>query len=204
MGHQNGPWRVGVIVALVGGALVLTGCETRDDGPPAVAGWAEPGWMAQVRQADEEFQAAMISCYAEFGLEGVRGIGGGTVLMANLADETGQISAGVQARVDAAAEECNARVPLPEHQAWAFDGAAYQRMIELRECIVARGFEVPAPPSEELWKDSEPASAWNPYEAMLGGTGGASLTQDEVATLMTACPQPGPSYYSLAPTGDDD
>lgn len=100
--------------------------------------------MAQVRQADEEFQAAMISCYAEFGLEGVRGIGGGTVLMANLADETGQISAGVQARVDAAAEECNARVPLPEHQAWAFDGAAYQRMIELRECIVARGFEVPA------------------------------------------------------------
>ncbi|ACZ30615.1 hypothetical protein Xcel_1587 [Xylanimonas cellulosilytica DSM 15894] len=159
--------------------------------------------MAQVRQADEEFQSAMIACYAEFGLESVRSIGGGTVGMVNLIDETGQVPAGVQARVDAAAAECNARVPLPEHQSWAFDGAAYQRMIELRECIVAHGFEVPEAPSEEAWKDSEPASAWNPYEAMLGGARGASTTQDEVAALMTACPQPGPSYYSLAPTSDD-
>ncbi|ACZ32174.1 hypothetical protein Xcel_3174 [Xylanimonas cellulosilytica DSM 15894] len=158
--------------------------------------------MAQVRQADEEFQSAMIACYSEFGLEAVRSIGGGSVGFLDLGGGTGQIPAGVQARVEAAAAECNARVPSTDYREWAFDGAAYGRMIELRECIMSHGFEVPEAPSEDTWTDTEPTSAWNPYDAMFSSGGAPKFTQGEVAELMEACPQSGPSYYVLAPTGD--
>lgn len=68
--------RAGVLIAAASCA-VLMGCSAPDDGVPALADWAEPGWMAQVRQANEAHQNAMIACHAEYGLDVVPDIAGG-------------------------------------------------------------------------------------------------------------------------------
>lgn len=155
--------------------------------------------MAQVRQQDDAYQAAMISCYAEYGLTAVRTIGGGSVGFVDLADDSGQMPPGVEAVVEKASADCNERVPAPEHRSSGLDHAAYQRMLDLRRCIVAHGYDVAEPPSEQTWQDADPGSAWNPYTAAFGGGSGEQVSQDELRSLMTACPQPGPSYYVVAP-----
>jgi hypothetical protein len=108
---------------------------------------------------------------------------------------------GVEEVLEAASEDCNSRIPLPDHQgSKALDSVAYDRLVELRACIVAHGYEVPEPPSEETWKDSSPNAAWNPYEATFRGPSGTRVSQDELRRLMEACPQSGPNYYVEAPT----
>ena len=163
--------------------------------------------MAQVRQQDEAFQSAMIACFAEYGLEATRQIGGGDVGIHFTSDDGSipEIPPGVQAIIDEAAEDCNARVPLPDHHASkTLDGAAYERMIDLRECIVAQGYDVPEPPSAEVWIDSGLMAAFNPYVATLMGPSAIRVPQDELRSLMEACPQSGPNYYSEASTGGGD
>lgn len=162
--------------------------------------------MAQVRQQNEEFASAMISCYAEHGLEGTRTIGGGVVFLFESDDGSSpEIPPAVQKLMEAASEDCNERVPLPDHEASkALDDAAYERLLELRECIIAQGHEVPRPPSAEVWKDSSPWwTAWNPYSAMLQpderGVVASRIPQDELRVLMDVCPQSGPTYYAEAP-----
>lgn len=102
--------------------------------------------------------------------------------------------------MDAASEDCNVRVPLPDHRGQSsLDDAAYERLVDLRECLLAQGYDVPEPPSAEAWKDSSLESAWNPYEAMFGGPAGQQIPQDELRSLMVACPQSGPTYYAEVP-----
>lgn len=154
--------------------------------------------MAQVRQQDDAYAAAIESCYAEYGLEATRIIGG-AVGFVDLMDEDGQMPPGVEDVLEAAAEDCNSRVPLPEHRSSrTLDDALYQRVIESRECIVAHGYDVPEPPSAETWKDSDPNLAWTPYLAMFDGSG-PTIPQDELRSLMDACPQSGPTFYAEVP-----
>lgn len=196
--------RLGLILILI--PALLTGCAPDDDEAPRTApDWVEPAWMAQVRQQDEAFQAAMIACYAEYGLEAVRSVGGGNVGFLNLADESGQIPRSIEERLEAASADCNVRVPVPEYKSSVFDDAAYRRMIELLECIAAQGFETPDPPSLEAWLESgaNAASAWNPYTEMFAGSTVSDTTQEERRRLMETCPQSLPSYYVEAPDPRD-
>ena len=195
-----------VVAAVI--LVLLSGCsgpvsEPEPEFTPGVEleaapGWVEPGWMTQVRQDDEEFQSAMISCYAEFGLTGVRTIGGGGVGFLDLPSENGQLTPEIEAVLEEASAECNARVPLPEHQGAVADDEAYGRMLSLRDCIIAYGYDVPEAPSAETWKDTPVSGIWNPYSAMFSD--GSSLPQDELRSLMAACPQSGPGNYAEAPT----
>jgi hypothetical protein len=157
--------------------------------------------MAQVRQQDEAYASAMISCYAEYGLDATQIIGG-AVGFVDLADDNGQLPPGLEEVLETASEDCNARVPLPDHRgSRTLDDASYQRVLELRECIIAHGYEVPEAPSEDTWKDSAPYLAWNPYVAMFDGS--PLMAQDELRSLMEACPQSGPNFYVEVPTDRD-
>jgi len=205
--HRLGRGSAKPVLLLVVGLVALSGCAASpDDSVPAPSrhgeleaapGWVEPGWMTQVRQDDEQYQTASIACYAEYGLTAVKSIGGGSVGFLDLADETGQVPPAVEAVLDEASADCNERVPLPEHHASTADDAAYARMIDLRECIVAYGYDVPEAPSAATWKDSSLSNIWNPYSAMFAD--GSSLPQAELRSLMAACPQSGPGYYVEAP-----
>lgn len=161
--------------------------------------------MAQVRQQDEEYQSAMLNCYAEHGLKGTKASGAGNVGLRNVFDANGQWLPGMQELVEATAKDCNARVPAPDHYHSGLDDASYQRMLDVRACIIAHGYDVPEPPTAEAWKDSSPSeSAWNPYEATFGRASGVSVSFSEVRSLMDACPQSGPSFYVEVPNTDDD
>ena len=155
--------------------------------------------MAQVRQEDEAFQSAMIACYAEYGLEGVRLIGGGSVGFLDLPTDPA-----TQQVAEAAAADCNERVPLPARRQGPklFDDEHYQRMLDTRSCIVAHGFEVPEAPSAQTWKDSDVATAWNPYGVLFDGPSGQPISMHDLSALMDACPQSGPNYYTWAPVPD--
>ena len=154
--------------------------------------------MAQVRQQNEEFQSGQIACYAEYGLTAVRVMGGGVGFVNLPPDEA------TDALLDLASADCNVRVPLPGYkQDQTLTDAAYGRMLELRACIIAHGYGLPEAPSAETWKDSSPVyEAWNPYWALIGPDASVSLKQADLFALEEACPQPGPNFQALAPTGD--
>lgn len=175
--------------------LVIAACSAADDGLEPIPGWEEPGWMAQVRQQDEEFQSAMIACYDEYNFDAVRSIGGGSIGFIDLPADPA-----TQELFEQASTECNARVPLPEYSLdTTLDDAAYERTLELRECIIAHGYDVEEPPSAAVWKDSGLQHAWSPYQELLG-RGVEGVTQADLRALTDACPQPGPNTHALAPT----
>jgi len=154
--------------------------------------------MSQVRQENEEYQSGQIACYAEYGLTPVRDMAGG-VGFVNLPQD-----AATQTLLDKASDDCNARVPLPvDRQNKTLDDAAYQRMLDLRQCIVAYGYTIPDPPSAQTWEDSSPwTDAWNPYSAFNGSGGTIQISDSDLMALSNACPQPGPNYIVRVMAGD--
>ncbi len=151
-------------------------------------------------QENEEFQSGQIACYAEYGLTPIRTMAGSVGFNNYPQDEV--------ALLDKASTDCNNRVPLPEFKLnKTLDDAAYQKMLDLRQCIVAHGYPMPEAPSAEVWKDSELAYAWNPYSEFngMGGMGlGApiKIADADLFALADACPQPGPNYFARVPKGE--
>lgn len=151
--------------------------------------------MAQVRQEAEEYQSGQIACYAGYGLTAVKTMIG-TVGFVDLPQDPA-----TQALVDEASADCNARFPLPEFMNnRVLDDAAYQKMLDTRECIVAHGYSVPDPPSAETWKESSLETAFNPYNEFINGSSQSAMTPVELFALADACPQAGPNFVALAPT----
>jgi len=183
------------------GCLFLVGCTATQNQPVATQGgptvstptvnptWVEPGWMAQVRQENEEYQAGQIACYAEYGFTAVATMAGG------VGEWNVPTDPGTQALLQAAADDCNARFPPPAYQDdKTLTAAAYGKMLDTRNCIIAHGYTVPEPPSQETWMDSDVNSAWNPYTYVNPVSTDAG--QDALDALVQACPQPGPNYVS--------
>jgi hypothetical protein len=176
-------------VVLVMCTLAIAGCSlAAEDNAQTTSDWVEPGWMAQVRQQNEEYEASLISCFSEFGLEPVRIIGGG-VGFVDIPDQ-------MDALMESASAECYQRVAAPEHFQIT-DAATYQRMIETRNCIVAHGWDVPEPPSESVWLEQD--ERWYPYVALTEPPN-PQIPAAELRVLMEACPQSGMGGLGVAPT----
>ena len=191
------------VACSVGLALALSGCVSSTSNPPVAEGWDEPGWMATIRQENEEFQQAMLSCYSEYGLHADTAIAGSVGFFDN-SDASGNIAPDVQELRDRAAVDCNARVPLPAHKLTnSLTPDAYHRMLDVRACLTAHGYEVAEPPSEQTWIDTSPQyDAWNPYEAAFGGPNGTKISASQLDALDAACPQSGPNYFVLVSFDD--
>ena len=159
----------------------------------AAADWEEPGWMAAARQSVEEYQTAMLSCLEEHGVQG-RASFGSEVAVAGAADEHGVPITGSRAVMEAAGIACYERVPRPEHWSAPVDTGAYDRMLDVRSCLVAHGIDVPEAPAREVWL--EHAHRWNPWMTVFDRT--PRLTDAELHTLMAACPQDGGSAMVTA------
>jgi len=190
------------LLALVLALGALTGCTASDPGPEPPEGWTEPGWMAEVRQAEEEYVEATLACYREHGVEGTR-IPGAGVGFLNKTDEHGQLPPGLEERQRHAGDECNERVAEPAHWAQAdrVDEAAYGRLLDIVTCIEAHGHEAPEPPSFDSWRDAR--GRWNPFQEMFGGAGAQAVEPKERARLLDACPQHIPQgYYEVVPLDD--
>jgi hypothetical protein len=163
--------------------------------------WEEPGWMAQARQENEEYAQAILSCLAEFGVEGSVAIGGGGVSANFATDDKGQPLPGALEIASSAVDECDARVPLPPLWVAPADEADYQRMLDVRDCLIAQGLDVPEAPSAETWieqRSDKETIEWSPYTEIFGDNTSPyyiSLSDNEFEHISVACPQNGNGGY---------
>lgn len=187
-------------LSFVGVGLALLGGCSGSAPAPEVSAYVEPGWMAQARQQVEEYQSAMLACLAEHGVQGIVAIGG-PVATGGVTDADGNLPAGVQELQEAASKDCNGRVALPALWSAPADDAAYQRMLQVRECVLAQGYEVGEAPSEETWKEQAASgTAWSAYQELIG-PGVTRIPDADLRALMEACPQIGQGLQAYI--GDD-
>ena len=174
----------------------ISGCAGGEAEVDVSSLWVEPGWMAQARQAEEERVTAMVSCLEGFGVNAEPSLWGGEVsIVLEHIDEHGNLPPGAAELASLAFAECNARVPLP--QLWLDwgqpDEAAYQRVLDVRDCLATQGIETPSPPSFEVWREQE--FPWGPYNYLFEGE--RMFSDDELLALFAACPQSGHGRHVL-------
>jgi len=165
-------------------------------GVAADPSWVEPAWMAEARLGVAEYHAAMLSCLAEFGVEGTAAPGG-LIFTGGPTDEDGvRIDAQGRSPVELqrlenqATLECQDRYPYPAHWSNTATEADYKRTLQVRECLLAHGLQVQEPPPLEIWL----ISRWNPWSSAFNDNG---LGPAEVDHFMTACPQTGINNVSI-------
>jgi hypothetical protein len=176
------------------------GCAATPDGENTQ--WEEPGWMSQARQELEEYQSALMTCYSEHGVQGIVMVGG-SVAAVTPTGASGEPLAGAQQLVEQAVDECDGQVTRPSVWSAPQDKSAYQRMLDVRSCLVAHGHNISEPPSMEVWLEQGSSEAWNPYSQLLSGFAdkGRELSDDEALHLLEICPQTGIGKLGYATDG---
>lgn len=177
--------------ALVTGAVlavVTSGCTSPEatsqaDGPV----WVEPAWMSEARQAEDEFERALAACMRDAGHPveihpggAVSGLPGGTA-----ADDA----------FDLCAEQQRDDSPLSDEQL----RLQYDRALDTRECLLARGYTISEAPTLETWleqqRDPGPGD-WVPFHQAIRQMRGDGAAAEYAATY-AACPQDGPAALAF-------
>ena len=186
------PFAVLLLGAGLGGASACAAGE----GLVAVD-WDEPGWVAQARQEVEDYQNAFVACMRANGADAEVMIGGNVIGFAVTIDEEGLPIPGIEELLENATDTCGEQVPRPAHWGHSKDEQAYERMLDVRECLIAHGHEVSEPPSLEAWLGQSPANAWNLYLDLFPGHAASPLPDDELIALLRVCPQSGFGFLSI-------
>ncbi|MDR2703734.1 MAG: hypothetical protein LBB58_05285, partial [Cellulomonadaceae bacterium] len=130
---------------------VLSGCVSAANVTSPVE-WTEPGWFAQVRMEQENYNVSFQNCLQELGVSS-------KIIPGPFAPTVGSVVDGIprspeRERVEhEAVDHCFDALPRPEYWSLPLDQVAYQRMLDSRYCIIDQGFEIPEPPSLERWLD---------------------------------------------------
>jgi hypothetical protein len=177
--------------ALVTGAVlaVVTSGSTSPE-PASQAdslAWVEPGWMAEARQAEEEFERALAACMRDAG-HPVEIHPGGAVL-----GLPGGTAAGDA--FDLCAEQLHDDSPLSDEQL----RLQYDRALDTRDCLLARGYTISEPPTLETWLEQQrnPGPGdWVPFHQAIRQMRGDSAAAEYAATY-AACPQGGPAAFAF-------
>lgn len=175
--------------ALAAGLVaILTACGSPFNGSvdsESLGAYVEPLWMAEMRRQLEEFESSLNACVIEAGWAD----GTGTRTTEDTIDAYTQVH-----------RECSAKV-LPDWE--LFDEAAwradYPRLFDIRDCLIAQGYEIPEPPSEDTWVETALTGAmpWTPFNFVIDGINNGSIvmTQAEFDELTYQCPQSGAAAY---------
>jgi len=163
--------------------------------------WVEPSWMAQARLDVDEFNQAMLACYAEAGLTDVVPAPGGGLIGGGF---TEMPPLEVRQQRDQVAIECAERIPEPALWNTPADMAAYERMLETRECITAHGFEMREPPNPELWLQMPSTARWGPWREITQTIPVQFNSFSEYRELRIACPQSGHDRAGIFVVGWDE
>lgn len=156
--------------------LLITGCA--NDIQVENAQWVEPGWMAQVRLESEEHDIAFLACLNDHGIPGQ--IVPGPMAPTFFTEE--ERPPGLDELAETAFAYCGSNIADPTFWDWPLDGAAYQRLLEWRQCAIHHGHQLPDPPSQEVW--IEDFGSWQAAIQLF-----FSLTSEETWSLHEACPQ---------------
>jgi len=178
--------RLGVLRWALLGAVcgILAGCGSSvTDAEPLE--WVEPDWFAQVRADQIRIRQWFNDCLVDQGApESDEIIGSGWAQGHVDGTETAEEIAVFMA----AHETCGALfLESDENPLFADEPigeAAYQRMLETRECVIHNGFDIPEPPPLENWVAMQ--ERWGAF-----GWINSDLTREEAIALNYACPQIG-------------
>ena len=176
---------VALIAFLFGGCAGAAGAGEQADW----SRWQEPGWMAQMRQYKEQHFLAMTECLDEFGVRGVPVIGTGNVAV-------GHSDPAINQHHGVALRECVERIG---EAGWVYsmhriDAESYLRMLDTRQCLIHLGYEIPDPPSVDVWIQNR--GFWTPHRYVF-----SSMSLDHFAHLVELCPQtPGSMLLSVIDT----
>ena len=206
-----------LVIFLIASLIVVTGCTSAADrsdtsspqpgdagnNDPIVVGsewvdpdpsWVEPEWMAEAREEIQRTQTEMLSCLAASGIQGVPDIGMGVVSLPTARDADGNFDRALMDHFIEVSDKCNetldtipAQFPQPPDFTVNVTLDSYQRMLDVRDCLIAHGQPIPEAPQFEVWNPRLPTSnPWN-FADFIGPN------TDNLARLMTACPQDGMS-----------
>jgi len=201
----------GAGVAALGLIAVLVGCSSYSGATETIApelpamtpielvapdGWIEPAWMAPAREAVAAYQTEFVACLASHGVEGVKAVGSPSVFAIASTDENGSTTRESREQAESASVYCSHAVALPAHFPQAPDfqivtsPEAYERMLDVRSCLVAHGHDIPDAPEMDTWVRS--SWPWNPWISESIGALKRS-DPDGLRALGVACPQDGVS-----------
>lgn len=169
-------------LVLVFTPLLVVGCGGSEANIAASAAYSEPGWMAEVRSQNEEHTLAGIACLQAEGL--------------NADSQSGMVTLQVDDElfppgfVDQAWQKCLEEGSPPDYAASATPESEYERMLDVRVCLIDQGYAIPEPPSREVWiEDYRTLAPWDPYEVFSGALHPQmySVSLEEMKRLQAIC-----------------
>lgn len=171
--------------------LVLSACGTTTEAEPSAAAYSEPGWMADARAQEETYVSAFSSCLRGLGQE----VDEQTAAVRVPTDENGEPLPGAEEAAGAALTECVEQVPEPQYWHIPMD-EEYERVLDVRDCVIAQGYEIPEPPSQAAWVQAAQSASevpWSPYNFFNHPDGSSSmrLSADQARALLETCPPSG-------------
>ncbi|MCM3658579.1 hypothetical protein M3147_15085 [Agromyces mediolanus] len=198
-------FRSAVAGVIACGAVFLAACSggasTAEGGSTESSGGADAGYLSEVdaegllggRTVSQVLSQAMHECMVDAGWV--------NLTVADDGSMSGEIPAAQSDQYEEDFGECQAQVelnyPVPEMTESAIR-ERYAREVGTRDCLIAQGYSISDPPSEQVWVEtftSDPASLWLPYfevftQAQLSASDEAQLkakAQTPVTASTTRC-----------------
>lgn len=180
-----------MVLAAVVGVSTLSACASQGhDSDETLPTYTPPAWMAEVRAQNEEYANAGVACLAAHGVEGTAD--NGTFGISYGPQSQGALTHMTDEEADALLTECSESLSLPDYVNNSAD-EEYDRVLDLRECVIAQGYDMPDAPSREVWTEQWEwtRDAWVPYyhEMTLDPDGleRHKVTVEEMNRLQSIC-----------------
>jgi len=177
-------------LAAIVSITALAGCSSPTAATRA-AEWTEPAWFSAARADTAHWRNWWADCLAQHDVQGNEVIGDGWVEIITDDNTTEDWSATLVAFETCGAlfDELDQR---PIFGNASLDEAAYQRMLDTRECVIHQGFDIPEPPNLEMWIAMQ--GRWGAF-----GWINSDLTREEAIALNDTCPQVGWGSFNWEP-----
>lgn len=181
--------------ALVGASLLpvvgASGCTVTDNNTPELGAYSEPGWMADTRREQEKGAVAMAACMGEHGW--VMTVKPDWGLDSSSSLDEAQERAQRESFRSCYDQVYGEQPPVTEAD-WH---VKYQKALDTRDCLVAEGYTIPDPPSEDARVDAgmNEKDLWAPFQFVIDQSprGQIDLSAETYYELYATCPQAGPN-----------
>jgi hypothetical protein len=166
-------------------AIVLPACSTTPAKPSAATTTASPPRSTLPGEGiGDATNRVLADCYAKYGIVSVKSGDGGLLSDLNTGTSPGLTVQDILADCNGAVNDAGLTsfTPLTNDQL----SARYRQVVTWHDCIVAQGFQIGPPVSEEAFIAAKGALTWFPgYNKAIYGIGVKALD-----ALDAACPQP--------------
>lgn len=161
------PWLLAASILVV----TLGGCAaTPTPSPTSATGWADEGYFR-----------ALASCLREAGFDAVVNTSERSISVDSLTDQ--QRPAFIEAKGG-----CEERIGPPPSAAPLNESQVrdqYRLLVSARDCLIALGYSISEPPSEEVFVETWSTGPWSPYAEVID-----VANSEEWVELNQECPQP--------------